>query len=534
MPNETAPPPPPDGGSEAEEAAWEMATAETLRGRGELADAATWYRRAANHLMEAGDDERAISVAKLAAELAALDDAGRGGTLRGERNSGRPVEPPPAAPQEAQRPQAQRISSPSAVTAPPPPPAAPARPSMNEAAGGQPAKQKLPWQRSSRPAPPRPAARMSSPAVQPGPTSPTNPARAQAARPPVSAPARPPAPSASSPLDDIQTSQLDVQNLGGPLPDDEVQTVLSPLAALVDEAVSDLRDPLVRTAIEEETHQIHAHRGAVSSERLGETDHIAARLPALPLFAELTADQVRVIARQAGSQNFDAGDNITEAGAPEGPMFVIVDGEARVVVAGDESRPVTLGAGDFVGEISAVYGGPRMATVVASGLVETVALPPSMVRWMIQAIPSFGDAVMEAIRDRVLATLPLFAPMFWHLAPAQRREAFTAFELAVVEAGEALLIEGQPPEALYVVAAGEVELYGGTQSPSRPLRARAGEALGVVALHTGEAAMATVRASRRTLVARLPAAKYGEMIARYPRLAEAAADAGNPGRGVLC
>ena len=51
--NESAPP---EGtGTEAEEAAWEMATAETLRGRGELAEAATWYRRAANHLMEAGD-----------------------------------------------------------------------------------------------------------------------------------------------------------------------------------------------------------------------------------------------------------------------------------------------------------------------------------------------------------------------------------------------------------------------------------------------------------------------------------------------
>src|SRR5437660_1486872 len=73
--NESAPPE--GSGTEAEEAAWEMATAETLRGRGELAEAATWYRRAANHLMEAGDDERAISVAKLAAELAALDDAGR-------------------------------------------------------------------------------------------------------------------------------------------------------------------------------------------------------------------------------------------------------------------------------------------------------------------------------------------------------------------------------------------------------------------------------------------------------------------------
>lgn len=344
------------------------------------------------------------------------------------------------------------------------------------------------------------------------------------------------APNVSATLDDLATAQLDVQHLASALATDgdPAHTVLSPLTALVDEAVSDLRDPPVRTAIEEQTQQIHAHRGAVSSERLGETDHIAAQLPALPLFAELTTDQLRVIARQAGSLRFEAGENLTEVGAPEGPMFVIVDGEASVVVAGDESRPVALAAGDFVGEISAVYGGSRMATVVASGVVETVAFPPSMVRWMILAIPAFGEAVMEAIRDRVRATLPLFAPMFWHLAPAQRREAFEAFELVVVEAGDAVLIEGQPAEALYVVAAGEVEVYGGTQSASRPLRARSGEALGVAAVHTGEASTVTVRASRRTLLARLPCARYGDMIERFPRLAEAAADAGSSGRGVLC
>ena len=63
--NESAPPTDgSDGANDAEEAAWEMATGETLRARGELAEAATCYQRAANHLMDAGEDERAIAVAE--------------------------------------------------------------------------------------------------------------------------------------------------------------------------------------------------------------------------------------------------------------------------------------------------------------------------------------------------------------------------------------------------------------------------------------------------------------------------------------
>src|SRR5581483_1970419 len=61
--------------AEAEEAAWELATAERLRAQGDLAGAASWYRRAAEHLMDAGEDDRALDVAKQAAELAALDRA---------------------------------------------------------------------------------------------------------------------------------------------------------------------------------------------------------------------------------------------------------------------------------------------------------------------------------------------------------------------------------------------------------------------------------------------------------------------------
>lgn len=54
----------------AEEAAWALETAETLRARGDLAGAREWFLRAADHLMDAGEDDRALEVAKLAASLA--------------------------------------------------------------------------------------------------------------------------------------------------------------------------------------------------------------------------------------------------------------------------------------------------------------------------------------------------------------------------------------------------------------------------------------------------------------------------------
>ena len=533
-------------GSEAEEAAWELATAETLRARGELAEAANWYRRAANHLMEAGEDERAIAVAKLAAELAALDDAGRTGAQRSEPSAA--PEPPAASPAspaqvapwaaDAARDSSTPTLPPAADAKGPPPRPAPAMSRPNAPpAGATTGRHKLPWQRSSHP--PAPGA----PPRQPPPPPPsafatksTAGASQTVSKAPPSAPrasarvAPPPPPPPSGVSDDAVTIQLDVAKLRETA---AISAPDSPLAALVDQAVSDLERS--ERDNDEHTSEIVSPRGpAISPERIAEIDAIAARLPALPLFAEFSADDVRAIARQTSVMKFAPGENLTEAGAPEGPMYLLVEGEAFIGIAGDELRTQSLLAGDFVGEISALYGGPRMATVVAKVEVEAVALAPSLVRWMIHAMPSFAESVKEAIAERVRASIPHHAPMFRALDVAQRREAFAQFELVEVEAGDALLAEGDPADALFVVCAGEIELYGGRIGAARPVRGRMGEAAGIAALHGGEPAAGTVRAARRSLIARLDRSKYAAWIAKYPRIAQAVAAVGAPRRGGVC
>ncbi|MDP3221330.1 MAG: hypothetical protein Q8S73_45020, partial [Deltaproteobacteria bacterium] len=59
----------------AEEADWALATAEKLQARGDLDGARTWFRRAAEHLMDAGLDDRALVVAKQVAALSELPPA---------------------------------------------------------------------------------------------------------------------------------------------------------------------------------------------------------------------------------------------------------------------------------------------------------------------------------------------------------------------------------------------------------------------------------------------------------------------------
>lgn len=63
---------PPAKKSDTEDVAWALSTAEAMFARGDRGDALKWLRRAAESASEAEDDDRALELAKAAAELASL------------------------------------------------------------------------------------------------------------------------------------------------------------------------------------------------------------------------------------------------------------------------------------------------------------------------------------------------------------------------------------------------------------------------------------------------------------------------------
>src|SRR5437868_14387722 len=60
---------PPTKSTDAEDVAWGLQTADTLWRRGERIDALVWLRRAAQAAGDANDDDRALELARFAAEL---------------------------------------------------------------------------------------------------------------------------------------------------------------------------------------------------------------------------------------------------------------------------------------------------------------------------------------------------------------------------------------------------------------------------------------------------------------------------------
>jgi len=83
----------------------------------------------------------------------------------------------------------------------------------------------------------------------------------------------------------------------------------------------------------------------------------------VPLFADLSDDEVAQIARLFKARHYPSGQTLVQEGSGGAAFFVIESGEARVVAGGKDKG--TLKAGDYFGEIALIDEGTRMATITA-------------------------------------------------------------------------------------------------------------------------------------------------------------------------
>lgn len=583
----TTPPPDFDDDDPAGQAAWEIATAETLRARGDLADAASWYRRAANHLMEAGEDERAVEVAKLAAELVALESAVRFPAERGPQKGTASVLPaseataagaskqtashaptaasaapaaklpaPPTHPPSTRAPgpasarlfasrnapnttttASPQVGAAAKPVAPPkasvPAPAATVQKSTTAAvpkpAGSHSATIPKPTHIASSASPavatPMLAARSHKPVVPPPQPSlrpsayaaPVSPAAARTAEIPPPAKPESAAPHAATPPQGDDTSVI------------ALPAIASPIASLLDEAVANLDATDASTPAPVTKRPL-----SFLPQRAAESESIAARLSALPLFSELPVDQLRQLSRQLITVSRAADEPVCESGAPEGPLFVVLSGSAWVGVAGRASPIAIVTAGDVVGEVAALYGGPRTATVIAREPMELVAVAPSVLRAMAKQFPTFRESLIESIRDRMSESLPHISASLRRLSDEVRRQIMKVCDFVEFAEGAELLVEGEPAPAMFLIAAGEAECFGGELGVTRAIRARVGELIGAGSVLTSTPSGVSARAARTLLVARMSRDRVRELLKRFPSITDLLEDIAVPGRGVVC
>jgi CRP-like cAMP-binding protein len=137
----------------------------------------------------------------------------------------------------------------------------------------------------------------------------------------------------------------------------------------------------------------------------------------VPLFATLAPEQLETVAARMRRRSFRRGEVVFHRGDPAGPLHVICAGTVKVTAPtaeGDEAVLAMYGAGVCFGEIAALDGGPRSATVTALEPTETLSLQPDDLLSCVREYPDLAQHVIVVFAARLRRTSVWLEDAYFH------------------------------------------------------------------------------------------------------------------------
>jgi CRP-like cAMP-binding protein len=126
---------------------------------------------------------------------------------------------------------------------------------------------------------------------------------------------------------------------------------------------------------------------------------VADRLAQLTLFADLRWPELDAIAHTFEEEVFAEGQRVIRQGISGSAFYVVLEGEAAVLVDGTERA--RLGRGDFFGEIAALTGDVPTADIRAETMLRCLMLPGAQLEAFLLERPSVALRMLQAEARRL-------------------------------------------------------------------------------------------------------------------------------------
>jgi CRP-like cAMP-binding protein len=128
-------------------------------------------------------------------------------------------------------------------------------------------------------------------------------------------------------------------------------------------------------------------------------------LAEVPLFQELSRDQLRLLAFGAEHRALRAGEILFRAEARADAGFVVASGEVHLVEGEGEARRIamTVGRGTLLGEMALMADTRRPTSAVTATDCDFIRISRPLFRRMLQEYPEIAVLLHQRIRDDFLA-----------------------------------------------------------------------------------------------------------------------------------
>lgn len=132
-----------------------------------------------------------------------------------------------------------------------------------------------------------------------------------------------------------------------------------------------------------------------------DADELVDALSGFVLFADLSRPQLQAVVHTFEEEFFAEGQRVLRQGFGGTGFYVILQGEAAVLIDGEERA--RLGRGDFFGEISILLGEAPGADVVALSSLSCIVLPRDDLMPWLQGQPTVALRMLQTEVRRLRA-----------------------------------------------------------------------------------------------------------------------------------
>jgi CRP-like cAMP-binding protein len=230
----------------------------------------------------------------------------------------------------------------------------------------------------------------------------------------------------------------------------------------------------------------------------------------VPLFADLTEDQIREVVDHMVEMEYALGDTVIKQGDKGEHFFVCHTGEFKAYLkqVGDDKPVKEYSEGGIFGELALMYNTPRAATIRCTSDKGTLW---ALDRWTFRGILMAANKSALDSTAQFLKSVPLLSP----LTDVQRDALSNVLTEHSYIPNETIVREGEMADALYLVKEGEVAAW--EREGDKPLgrllgNMGQGQFFGESALSTeGSVRQATVVTRSRVKMLKLTSAHFNEL-----------------------
>ena len=126
----------------------------------------------------------------------------------------------------------------------------------------------------------------------------------------------------------------------------------------------------------------------------------------IPLFAKIDASKLKLLAFTSERVNYDPGKDLFKQGDPGDAAYIILDGEADIIVNTPDGELVvaSMKKNDFVGDIAILCDVPRTATVRATKPLSTLVITKDLFFQLVTEFPDMSVEIMRELAQRLHKT----------------------------------------------------------------------------------------------------------------------------------